>query len=306
MSMWKRAGIAAVAATVLVGVVGCQDTDKGDKKATGAPELQTRDAVTKVVQAAYKKTAEAKTAKVRMTVVMSGSADAAGTMEMSGVMGWDPTLMDMTMKMPTGVAGAGADADMPEQIRMKWLGEAMYMDLGTKAAKEMDGKRWMKMDFAELAESAEKQGGADASGLSGAMTENMNQNPAESLAILLESPNIQHVGAEKVNGLETEHYKGTVPVAEMIDSNKAFDHLTKAEREKLATTIETAGVSTYEIEVWVTEDDLPARMDVVMDSSLGEMEVRMDLSEFGTKAKVTPPPADETFDLAEMMAGAGA
>ncbi|MET8573714.1 hypothetical protein [Streptomyces sp. NPDC005012] len=302
MTLRTRRPLAAVAAVsaVLLGASACQGeetagrTDAASQAKGGAnPEA--------ALAAAFEKTSDVKTAHVEMTMTVPGPQ--GGEITMSGVQGWDPGLLDVTM---SGAALGGGQPGAPQEIRMLMVDQAMYMDMGKAAAAEMDGKRWMKMDLAELAGSAGKQGGADASGLSGAMNENMNQNPAESLAILLESPNIQHVGAEKVNGLETEHYKGTVPVAEMIESNKAFDNLTEAEREKLATTIETAGVSTYEIEVWVTEDDLPARMDVVMDSSLGEMEVRMDLSEFGTKAEVTPPPAEETFDLAEMMAGAGA
>ncbi|MGW0929403.1 hypothetical protein [Streptomyces sp. NPDC002644] len=302
MTLRTRRPLAAVAAVsaVLLGASACQGeetagrTDAASQAKGGAnPEA--------ALAAAFEKTSDVNTAHVELTMTVPGPQ--GGEITMSGVQGWDPGLLDVTM---SGEALGGGQPGAPEEIRTLMVDNAMYMDMGESAAAEMDGKRWMKMDFAELAKSAEKQGGAGASGLSGAMNENMNQNPAESLAILLESPNIQHLGAEKVNGLETEHYKGTVPVAEMIDSNKAFDDLTEAQREKLAATVETAGVKSYEIEVWVTEDDLPARMDIVMDSSLGEMEIRMDLSEFGTKAKVTPPPAEETFDLAEMMAGAGA
>jgi hypothetical protein len=308
MSVRKRAGIAAVAAAVLVGVVGCQDTDKGTKKATGTPELQSRDAVTKVVQAAYKKTAEAKTAKVRMTVTMSGSAEAAGTMQMSGVMGWDPTLMDMTMKMPKEMAGAEADADMPEQIRMKWLDEAMYMDLGAKAAKEMDGKRWMKMDLGAMAEaSGDKQ-------LQKQMTrglEDMNQSPAQQLALLLDSPNLKHVGAEKVDGVEAQHYKGTLTFQEMVKSNKSLDVLTEKERKELVAQAEKSGIKGYDTEVWVDGDGFPVKMDLGMTMPQGKVKITANYSDYGVKAAVVAPPAAETFDFMKLMedlgaAGAGA
>ncbi len=51
-----------------------------------------------MLQAAFKKTSEAKSSKVRMTVQTSGAAAQSGTMEMSGVQGWDPAVMDVTMK----------------------------------------------------------------------------------------------------------------------------------------------------------------------------------------------------------------
>ncbi|GAA2503504.1 hypothetical protein [Streptomyces gobitricini] len=303
MSVWKRAGIPVVTAAVLVGAAGCQDGDAGNKKATGGPELQSRDAVTKVVQAAYKKTAEAKTAKVSMTMTMSGSAEAAGTMELSGVMGWDPTLMDMTMKAPKGMAGAGADAAMPEQIRMKWLDDAMYMDLGTKAAEEMDGKRWMKMDLGAMAEaSGDKQ-------LQKQMTrglEDMNQSPAQQLALLLDSPNLKHVGSQKVGGVEAQHYKGTLTFQDMVKSNKSLDVLTEKERKELVDQAEKSGIKGYDTEVWVDEAGYPVKMDLGMTMPQGTVKITANYSDYGVKATVVAPPAAETFDFMKLMEELGA
>ncbi|MFG3504709.1 hypothetical protein ACGF5F_04240 [Streptomyces sp. NPDC047821] len=313
MSVRKRAAISLVAVSVLAGAVGCQGGDEGaqgDKKAAGAPELQSRAAVTKVVQAAYEKTAEAKTAKVRMKVTTSGAGAAGGMgdMEMSGVMGWDPTLMDMTMKMPKGAAGAAADEDMPDQIRMKWLDDAMYMDLGTKAAQEMDGKRWMKMDLGAMAEaSGDKE-------LQKQMTrglEDMNQSPAQQLALLLESPDLKHVGSEKVDGVEAQHYKGTLSVQDVIKSNESFDVLGEKERKDLVAQIEKSGIKGYDTEVWVNEDGFPVKMDLGMTMPQGKVAITANYSDYGVKAAVTAPPAAETFDFLKMMeelgaAGAGA
>ncbi|GGU34678.1 hypothetical protein [Streptomyces lavendofoliae] len=301
MSVAKRVGIMAVAATVLVGAAGCQDGDTEGKKTAGAPRLQNRDAVTEVVQAAYRKTAEARTARVRMTVEMSGSAQAAGTMEMSGVMGWDPTLMDMTMKMPKGMAGAGAD--MPGQIRMRWLDDAMYMDLGAKAAQEMDGKRWMKMDLGALAEaSGDKQ-------LQKQMTrglEDMNQSPAQQLALLLDSPNLKHVGPEKVGGVEAQHYKGTLTFQDMVKSDKSLEVLTEKERQELVDRAEKSGIKGYDTEVWVDGDGFPVKMDLGMTMPQGTVEITANYSDYGVKAAVVAPPAAETFDFMKLMEQLGA
>ncbi|MFF8830658.1 hypothetical protein [Streptomyces sp. NPDC015131] len=298
--------MSAVAITVLVGVVGCQGEETSGKKAAGAPETQSRDAVTKVVQAAYKKTAEAKTAKVRMSMTMAGVPGESGTMEMSGVMGWDPMLMDMTMKMPpemAGGSGAGSGSEMPEQIRMKWLGDAMYMDLGTKAAAEMDGKRWMKMDLAAMAKASgdpqiQKQ-----------MTrgmEDMNQSPAQQLALLLESPNLKHVGPEKIDGVQTQHYKGTLSVKDVVASNSSLGVLSEKERKELVAAIEKSGVKGYDTEVWVDEDGYPAKMDLGMAMPQGQVKIVAHYSDYGVKADVTAPPASETFDFMKLMEQMGA
>ncbi|MEU3557471.1 hypothetical protein [Streptomyces fragilis] len=303
MKLRTRRPLAALAAaTALVaGATACEEQDAAKGAEQAATEEKGGGDPVSALTAAFRKTSEVKTAHLEMTMTVPGAQ--GGEITMTGVQGWDPALLDVTM---SGAALGGGQAGAPEEIRAVMVDNVMYMDMGEAASAEMDGKRWMKIDYAEIGKAAEKEGGAGAGGLSGAMNENMNQDPTESLAILLESPNIRSLGPEKVNGLQAEHYKGTVPVKEMIDSNKAFAELDEEQRDKLAATVEQAGVESYEIEVWVTEDDLPTRMNVVMDSSLGEMKIKMDMSDFGAEVKVAAPPAAETFDLAEMMSGAGA
>ncbi|MFE7753895.1 hypothetical protein [Streptomyces sp. NPDC057429] len=297
MSAWRRAGVSLTVAAVIVGVAGCQGAEQ--KPAAGAPKAESRSgaAVTQMLTAAYKKTAAAKSAKVRLTIEMPAATE-GGTMEMSGTMGWGPTVMDMTMK---GEAFQ-VSPDAPEQIRMVMVDDVMYMDMGAEASAEMDGKRWMKMDFAAIAEAS-----GDA-GVQKQMTrgmEDMNQDPAQQLALLLESPNLKHVGAEKVGGVETQHYKGSLSVDEMLTANESLDVLTDKERESLLASVKKSGIKGYDTEVWVNEDGYPMRMNVGMDSPQGEITMVADYSDYGTDIAVTAPPANATFDLMEMLEGIG-
>ncbi|WP_336319456.1 hypothetical protein [Streptomyces lavendofoliae] len=207
----------------------------------------------------------------------------------------------MTMKMPKGMAGAGAD--MPGQIRMRLLDDAMYMDLGAKAAQEMDGKRWMKMDLGALAEaSGDKQ-------LQKQMTrglEDMNQSPAQQLALLLDSPNLKHVGPEKVGGVEAQHYKGTLTFQDMVKSNKSLEVLTEKERQELVDRAEKSGIKGYDTEVWVDGDGFPVRMDLGMTMPQGTVKITANYSDYGVKAAVVAPPAAETFDFMKLMEQLGA
>ncbi|MGW1543732.1 hypothetical protein ACWCPM_26430 [Streptomyces sp. NPDC002309] len=283
-------GLAALAALTLAGgAVGC-GAGTGDG-ASGSRSVQ------QVLTVAYEKTAEAKSAKVEMTMSMPAGMD-AGEMTMSGVMGWDPTVMDVTMKGPM----LAAESDAPEEVRMLWRDDAMYMHMAGSGVKNMDGKSWMKLDLKAAAEAA----GDPA--LTRQMTsglDNMNQNPAEQLAMLLESPHVKHVGSEKVDGVETEHYKGTLTVKEMMESNKSLDVLEPGDRKKLLENVEKSGIKGYDTEVWVNKDDLPVRMDVTMESPAGDVEISMKLSDYGAEAEVEVPPASETFDLFEMFKGLG-
>lgn len=287
--MSVRRNIAGATATVLLltGAVGCGSLGKGVKQGADRSAAQ-------VLTAAYEKTAEAKSAKVTMTMSMPAAMKAGGDMKMSGTMGWDPTVMDLTME---GSALA-ADPDAPDKVRMIMRDNVMYMDMGEKMSSEMDGKRWMKLDLNAMAKAT-----GDAA-LSKQMTsglENMNQDPTKQLAMLLDSPSLKHVGSEKIGGVEAQHYKGTLTVKEMLDSNGSLDVLDAKERDELLKQVEKSGIKGYDTDVWVNDDDLPVRMDVGMDTPQGAVDISMTLSDYGAKAEVETPPAAETFDLMEMF-----
>lgn len=299
MSKWRRAGVSLTAVAVVAGIAGCQG-GSGEKKAAETPkrpETQSRAAVTQVLTAAYKKTAAAKTAKVHMTMSMPAGVEDGGDMEMSGVMGWNPTLMDITMKGSMFEAPPDAP-DAPDQIRMVWLDDTMYMNMGAMPAKEMDGKHWVKFD---LGAAAEASGDKAMQRKMTAGLENMNQDPAEQLAMLLDSPNVKHIGAEKIDGVEAQHYKGTLTLEEMMASNKSLDVLSEKERADILANMKKSGVKGYDTEVWVNEDDYPVKMDIAIDSPEGKLKMVAKYSDYGAKAAVKAPPAGDTFDLMEMM-----
>ncbi|MET9675321.1 hypothetical protein ABZY68_19810 [Streptomyces sp. NPDC006482] len=296
-SAWKRAGVALTAAAVVTGVAGCQD---GGTKAADKPQTQSLEDVTKVIQAAYTKTSAAKSAKIRMTIEMTGAGLGSGTTTMTGVQGWDPAAMDVTMS--GGMFASMGAAGMPEKIRMIMRDDVMYMDMGAEQAAGMDGKRWMKMDFAAMA----KESGDAA--LQKQMTQGlggMNQDPAQQLALLLEAPGIKHVGPEKIEGVEAQHYKGTVAFEDMLNANKSFDGMPKADRDKLVATMKESGIKGYDTELWVNGDGYPVKTVVGMKMPEGTMDMTAFYSDYGTEATVEAPPAKETFDVMEMLGALG-
>ncbi|WP_149180822.1 hypothetical protein [Streptomyces sp. TRM49041] len=295
VSVWKRAGVSLTAVAVVAGVAGCQ----GEKKSADAPrdELQWSSAA-QVIQAAYEKTAAAKSAKIRMTVSMPegmggmGGMGGGAEMEMSGVMGWDPGMMDITMK--GGPGGAGS-------FRMVMLDEVMYMDmsqLGEKMPAELRDKSWLRMDFKAI---AEKSGNAELQKQMTGSLENMNQDPAKQLAMLLDSPNLKHIGPEKVDGVDTQHYKGSLTVEEMLAANKSLSVLDEDERKELVAKMKESGLKAYDTEVWVNEDGYPVKMDIGMETPEGTVTVSAAYSDYGTKAAVQAPPADQTIDFMKMI-----
>ncbi|MEU6982718.1 hypothetical protein ABZ946_04765 [Streptomyces sp. NPDC046324] len=300
ITAWKRAGVALTAVAVIAGVAGCQDGEGAGKaadapaRATAEPQIQTHAAVTKVIRAAYEKTSAAKSAKVRMTMTMPEAVDGGGTMELTGVQGWNPGAMDITMKGSMMTAG---DPDAPERMRMIMVDDVMYVDMGAEKSVELDGKRWMKLDL---------KGGQAQKELTGGLENSLNQDPAQQLALLLESPNLKHLGAEKVNGVQAQHYKGTLSFEQMLDSNREKSALlSEEERRKLIANVEKVGLKGYDTEVWVDAAGYPVRMVVGMETGAGTMHMKADYTDYGPKAAVEAPPAKDTYDLAEALAGLG-
>ncbi|MFB8416158.1 hypothetical protein ACFC63_11695 [Streptomyces albidoflavus] len=302
----RRVAVPAAAVAMVLGLAACEDggtESKGDGKAAdSAPKAMSRADAGKALNAAYKSTSEAKSAKVEMTMTMpEGAADGGGDMEVSGVMGWDPTMLDMTM---SGSALQASDPSAPETSRIIMDADVMYIDMGAEAAKDMDGRRWMKLDLSAAAEQAEKSGELGGGEMAKAMTgglENMNQSPAEQIALLMESPNLKHVGPAKVGGEDTQHYKGKLSIEEALDANTSLDALPAKDREQLLKNMKTAGLDGYDTQVWVNGDDLPVKMDVTMKSPEGDVRIVQTFSDYGASVKVDPPAEKDTLDLMEMF-----
>ncbi|MEU6340630.1 hypothetical protein ABZ883_06700 [Streptomyces sp. NPDC046977] len=292
MSAGKRASAGLAAAAVVVGLAGCQSGDAGTGGKAGA--LQTRSEAVQFIRAAFTKTSEAKSAKVRMTVTTPPGMPDSGTAQLSGVQGWDPAVMDMVAK---GSALTGDASEVPSQVHMKLVDGALYTDLGPGQAATMGGKHWMKLDFKAAAAS----GNAETQKQLAAGLENMNQDPSEQLAVLLESPSLEHLGSEKVGGVQAEHYKGTLTFEEMLDAGKSASGLSEKQRADLLAATKKMGIKGYDTEFWVNSDHYPVRMAVGMKMAKGTVRVRADYSDYGAAATVEAPPAKDTVDLFGML-----
>ncbi|WKD33149.1 hypothetical protein [Streptomyces xanthophaeus] len=302
----KRAIGAALAAVLLVGgVTACESgrKDGAGKAAVGgsaAPERPVVDgATTEALKAAYKKTSTAKAAKFRMTMSMPASQGAGGTVEMTGVQGWDPQVMDVTVK---GAPGPGSGAD---SMRMVMSNNVMFMEVpkGSPMTGSMEGKRWMKLDLNAAAQAA---GDAEVlKKLSGMSGMDQNQDPAKQLALLLSSPNVKHLGAEKVEGADAEHYKGTLTFEEMMAADESAKVLSEVERKQLIEATKKAGIKGYDMDVWLNKDGYPVHMKVGVRTPQGTLNMDAHYSDYGSAATVETPPESETFDVFALLKDLG-
>lgn len=282
---------AALAAVLLVG--GATACEGGEIALSPRPVVD--GAATEALAAAYKKTSAAKSAKFRMTMTMPASLGAGGTVEMSGVQGWDPQVMDVTVK---GALPRGAGA---ESLRMIMSNNVVFMEVPKDSPMTggLEGKHWMKLD---LDAGAQASGDAEAlkklSGMSGV---DQKQDPAKQLALLLSSPNVKHLGAEKVDGVDAERYKGTLTLTEMLAADGSGKALSDAERAQLVDATRKAGITGYDMDVWVDKDGHPVHMKVGIGTPQGTLKMDASYSDYGTGATVRTPSENETFDLFAMF-----
>ncbi|MFD4345803.1 DUF1396 domain-containing protein [Streptomyces coelicoflavus] len=264
---------AGLAALLLAGgAVGCS---KGDSE---SPEMTPAAAVAK----AANNSEEIDSLHYRLT----GKTPEEGRIKAEAEMQIKPTLA-MSMKMTALDQGAEGTAE----IRL--VDKAMYIGGGPEAAKEMDGKRWIKFDLSGTGvdEQMNQMGSASQA----------DKNPATESTFLTGAKDVEKVGTETVEGVKTTHYKGTVSLADLEKSLGDEDEATREKREKSLEQYEKLGVDKLTMDMWVDGDDQTKQFRMRADADKGPLDMTFTFLGVNEPVKVTAPPAAEVADLAEMM-----
>ncbi|MFD8066687.1 LolA-like protein [Streptomyces parvulus] len=265
---------ASVAALLLAaGAVGCSGG------AEESPEMTPAAAVAK----AAKNTEEIETIRYRMT----GRTPEEGRVKAEAQMQLEPEPA-MSMKMTALDQGGGQSAE----IRL--VDKAMYIGGGAEAVKEMDGKSWMKFDLAALG-----AGGEELDQLGSASQ--ADKNPATESTFLTGAKDVEKVGTETVDGVETTHYKGTVTLADLEKTLDGEDKATREKRQKSLEQYEKMGLDKLTMDMWVDGDEHTKQFRMRGDAAKGPLDMTITFLGFNEPVKVTAPPAKDTMDLAEMM-----
>jgi hypothetical protein len=181
----------------------------------------------------------------------------------------------------------------PMSVSERVLGTTIYMKMPLLQSEIPGAKPWMKIDL----EAMGKAHGIDF----GAIMNSSSNNPATILSYLQGiSSNIQNVGTETVEGVQTTHYKATVDVRRMVANLRKTN-------PKAASSIEKAmaltGTSSEPVDVWIDDQGL-LRQETVhtgMPAQSASMTFTMTLSDFGTAVNVTAPPASHTSDFLKLL-----
>ena len=264
------AGLAAL--LLAAGAVGCGKED------SESPEMTPAAAVAK----AAKNSEEIDSLHYRLT----GKTPEEGRIKAEAEMQIKPTLA-MSMKMTALDQGAEGTAE----IRL--VDKAMYIGGGPEAAKEMDGKSWIKFDLSGTGvdEQMNQMGSASQA----------DKNPATESTFLTGAKDVEKVGTETVEGVKTTHYKGTVTLADLEKTIGDEGEATREKRQKSLEQYEKMGVDKLTMDMWVDGDDRTKQFRMRADADKGPLDMTFTFLGVNEPVKVTAPPAAEVADLAEMM-----
>ncbi|MFF5964061.1 DUF1396 domain-containing protein [Streptomyces collinus] len=262
------AGLGAL--LLAAGAVGCGSEE--------SPEMTPAAAVAK----AAKNTEDITSLQYRM----KGTVPESGRVEGEASMRLKPTIaMSMKMQAPEQAAG--------ETVEIRLVDKAMYLGGGAEMAKEMDGKRWLKFDLSgsDAAKDLDKMGS----------TSQAEQNPATESTFLTGAKDVKKVGSEKVDGVETTHYTGTVTLADLRASLKDSKGETREQREKSIKQYEKLGVDKLTMDMWVDGEDHTKQFRMKGQADKGPMDMTITFLDYNKPVTVTAPPAKDVADLGEMF-----
>ncbi|MEU3931647.1 DUF1396 domain-containing protein [Streptomyces sp. NPDC029044] len=262
------AGLGAL--LLAAGAVGCGSEE--------SPEMTPAAAVAK----AAKNTEDITSLQYRM----KGTVPESGRVEGEASMRLKPTIaMSMKMQAPDQAAG--------ETVEIRLVDKAMYLGGGAEMAKEMDGKRWLKFDLSgsDAAKDLDKMGS----------TSQAEQNPAAESTFLTGAKDVKEVGSEKVDGVETTHYTGTVTLADLRASLKDSKGETREQREKSIKQYEKLGVDKLTMDMWVDGEDHTKQFRMKGQADKGPMDMTITFLDYNKPVTVEAPPTKEVADLGEMF-----
>lgn len=284
---------ASLAALTLAGGAGLVATGCGAEEAAGVD----------VAQAATK-TAAKKTAKVTMTFRGSGMGlPVPLNVTANGVTALDAAKGTLTMDFGPLLQLAGAPAGGDSKLEMRFgNGSAVYVKPPALPGLEIPGgKSWVSADLEQLGEAF----GFDTKAL-GAL---LNVDPSSQLKAFDAAKGLKEVGKEQVDGVETTHFKGTLKLSDYVAALPADQR--KAAQDALKQLEGLGGDQGFDqptpVELWVDDEGVLRRM--VSTGKVpgqkgvpgGTFKVDYRLSDFGTPLDLTPPPADDTYDVTGLI-----
>jgi len=282
----RRSPALLVAAVVLLPAVAgaCSDDDRATTRPSAAQA---------VLVAAPERTIDAGPARIAVNAAVQGQT--RGTFAGDGAFDFRTGKGRLELDLgPLGLAGASRTEVLLD-------GDVVFLKLGG-ALPGLGSRPWVRIDLATLTKG--RGDGIEA-------LRQLRANDPRAVINLLRGAtgDTERVGAGPVRDTDTTHYRATVDLDEAASSSPA------ALRDDLAEVARQLGTSKLPVEAWLDAGGRIRRLRYTIDladladeapakgGGAGTVVATLELSDFGTEVSVSPPPPDQTTDLAELLGG---
>jgi hypothetical protein len=232
----------------------------------------------------------------RLTLHGTFSTPASGSFSLSGqgLVDVSKNLADLTIQIPhlPSAQGAGIGSLSFRELLVNYVLYIGFTNGLPAGANFPGGKKWLKVDLnAALAGK-----GINLNQLGGGLG---GVDPSQYLSYLKGAGPVSKLGTAVVGGVSTTQYHT------VIDLNTVAKRLGKsspAASAGIQSLLKTAGNSKIPVDVWIDGQGLVRREQVAYKIGSGPsagtaLNFTIDLSDFGVAVSVTPPPANQVFDI---------
>ena len=186
----------------------------------------------------------------------------------------------MAMEMEMKVEGPFTISTKMEGVYDLDSGDSRFtIGLGERSLemRTVDGTLYMKMpgdDGEERWLASPLPDGAGANGM-------VQADPTTYLELMKAvSSDVDEVGRERVRGVQTTHYRFEIDPEKLESPSQQFSPADLA----------AAGIKTLPLDVWVGPDDLPRRIRMALGAAGSEIEIDMEMYDYGEPVDVEAPP----------------
>jgi hypothetical protein len=197
-----------------------------------------------------------------------------------------------------GAMGSAADW-VGQEVADFGNGQAVvYLNLPVLAKVMPGGKPWIKVDLNAVG----KQAGIDLSQFT-----QLGTDPSRMVDWLrTASGDVTTVGTEKLDGVDTTHYRATVDLSKYPDLVPADQR--EAVRKALDQLTRQAHISAFPVHVWVDRDGLVRQVRVVVTETIQGHTMNVMTTErfhdFGAPVDIRIPSSDQVTDISSMAGAA--
>ena len=227
-------------------------------------------------------------------------ANSAGTVKITGTVTSPSSTTPITMTAEEQYSPQ-LEMSMSMQLNGQSLNEIMigskiYMSYPALASM-MGGKQWGEIDLTQASGSL--------GSLSSLVGSAQSENPTTQISALVASGDVAKVGTETVDGQQTTHYSGTLTPGELAGVANG-GHLTAGQISTLKSEMQSAGITSETVDLWVASSGLPVELKFAAKTSAGTSAGDMKLSDWGAPVSIGAPPASEVYDMTSALNGAEA